>query len=146
MTHKELVEIGAEYMRKGGKLWTCPIVFTELVTSAFETPDVIGFYSGGSTLIEVKCSRSDFKKDKQKIFRKRPELGMGSYRFYLCEAGLIAPNEIPDRWGLLNVLTSEKVELVVKPSPQERNIRNEQMLMYSALRRLNDKDLLSEVL
>jgi len=52
MTHKELVEIGKKW------LWgKCDIAVTELATWVSETPDVIGWKGGASTLIECKANR-----------------------------------------------------------------------------------------
>ena len=85
-THSELVEIAYKWVLKNAH---CGVAFKELVTTAMETPDVIGF--GGhrySVLIECKASRADFLKDKKKPFRANPEIGMGKLRYYCCPKGL----------------------------------------------------------
>ena len=66
-----------------------------------EHPDVIGFSSDSryTTVIEVKTSRSDFLKDSKKSHRVN--IGMGDLRYYCCPEGLITPDELPWRWGLL---------------------------------------------
>ena len=66
-------------------------------------PDVIGFYYEDSYLIEVKDSRADFLKDAEKPHRADPTQGMGKYRWYACPKGLIAPEEVPEGWGLLYI-------------------------------------------
>jgi len=72
MTHKELVEIGN---------WSrCDIVVTELATWVSETPDVIGWKGGASTLIECKTNRQDFLRDKHKGARRMSKYAMGNYR------------------------------------------------------------------
>ena len=80
-------------------------------------------------------------------------MGMGKYRYFLCEKDLIKPSELPDRWGLLYVNDKGKVRQKVGPKGNvwsmnqpyifaERNIQNEMALMYSALRRLNLRGVL----
>ncbi|SUB81987.1 Uncharacterised protein [Pragia fontium] len=71
--------------------------------SSGELPDALGFRNGVSCLIEVKCSRSDFQADKKKHFRIKPELGLGDWRFYMCEPGIITVDDLPVGWGLLHV-------------------------------------------
>lgn len=144
MTHAEGVEIGYKWALKNGH---CGVAFKELNTATpnGEYPDVIGFASGGfSLLIEVKVSRSDFLADKNKMFRKNPELGMGSRRYYLCPKGLIKVEELPDDWGLIEV-ENGKARLSHNPYGGNmymhsvtlpKNIKAEHCLMYSALRRL----------
>ena len=54
MTHSDLVEIGYKWLMS-----RCGVVFKELMaaTGTSEIPDVIGFTSGESFLIECKTSR-----------------------------------------------------------------------------------------
>lgn len=148
MTHAELVKIAEEWLTK-----KCGVVLVELVTAAYETPDAIGFRSHESILVECKASRPDFLSDRDKIFRKNPHMGMGKYRYFLCEKGLINPNELPDKWGLLYVNDKRQVRQKVGPKGniwsinknfifEERNIQNEMALMYSALRRLSLRGVL----
>lgn len=141
-THKELVEIGYQWLLKNG---SCGIAFKELSTIATEIPDVIGFASGGySALIEVKVSRSDFLADKKKVFRQHPELGMGTQRFYLCPKGVINVKDLPKGWGLIWVDEKGKAKCIHKNylgttdkmRGFKKNVKAEQTLMYSALRRL----------
>lgn len=94
--HKRLTLMGAAWFRKNG----FGVIATELTCfGSREQPDVIGFRSSCSAIIEVKVSRSDFFAD-----RKKPERsvgGLGLYRFYLCPEGMITPDELPPKWGLL---------------------------------------------
>ncbi len=117
-THVELVARAARWLRYSCQLRTgyrvsgeprretvrCAVVFCELVTSAPETPDAIGFANGGGTsvLIECKTSRADFHKDKTK-WHRRGACGMGDYRFIIAPDGLLTPAEMADDWGLLSV-------------------------------------------
>lgn len=56
-----------------------------------------------TVLVEVKVSRSDFFADQRKAFRISPETGMGNYRYYMAPEGLIRVEELPDKWGLIEV-------------------------------------------
>ena len=52
---------------------------------------------------EVKVSIEDFKRDKNKIFREKPECGMGSYRYFLVPEELVmryCRNYRMGGWGL----------------------------------------------
>lgn len=97
VTHSELVEFAALYLRR-----SCNIVITEMASGAVEEPDAIGFNSSNSILVECKASRSDFLSDKRKPYR-HGESGMGTQRYYCCPRGLIKRDELPERWGLLEV-------------------------------------------
>jgi len=83
MTHDEGCEIAYKWLLNTRN---CGFAFKELTAATLygEIPDAIGFRGWGeSILIEVKTSRADFLKDKNKRFRKEPEKGMGTYRFYI---------------------------------------------------------------
>ncbi|MHC8347737.1 hypothetical protein [Pseudomonas sp. RT6P73] len=107
--HNKLTKLGASWFRKNG----FGVVTTELTSArSREQPDVIAFRSSCSAMIEVKVSRSDFFAD-----RKKPEReagGVGIYRFYLCPDGLIKPEELPPRWGLLYA-KGRTIVAIVKP-------------------------------
>ena len=82
-----------------------------------EIPDAIGWrpyaHNGcGSTLVEVKVSRSDFLSDAKKQHRASHENGMGVYRYYMAPVGLIAVEELPHRWGLIEVTERGHVKVL----------------------------------
>lgn len=150
MTHKQLVDIGYRWVLKCGG---ATVAFRELHSMAREIPDVIGFNSWESVLIECKASRADFLQDKKKPHRDK---GMGNWRFYCCPKGLIRPDELPEKWGLIYV-TGGRARVVVDcrveklPHPYEdgqtmlrRAEKNrfdcdqweERAVMFTALRRL----------
>lgn len=107
--HGSLVAMGARWLKRNG----FPVVATELkCIGSREQPDVIGFRSSCSAVIEVKVSRSDFFSDKKKP--ERVEGGLGIYRFYLCPVGLVQPDELPEGWGLLEA-NSRTVKAVLAP-------------------------------
>lgn len=146
MTHKELVMISYKWLLKNG---SCGVAFYELYSSASEIPDVIGFGSFRSVVIECKVTRGDFLKDHKKQHREK---GMGMYRFYSCPAGLIKQSELPDKWGLIYVNQKGKATCIYNPEKDqgdylgggnwekdnrfERDLLTEQAIMYTALRRL----------
>ena len=144
--HKELVDRAERWLLK---TCGCGFVLSELVSNNEEIPDAIGFRDGFSVLIECKTSRSDFMADKRKRFRVDPSQGMGAFRFYLCPEGVIHPEDLPERWGLLWLTSKGKVKRISGPRGNawryagkeyyflERNRDAEIRLMCSALRRLH---------
>jgi len=153
LTHKDLVEIGYRWC-----LSRCGFAFKELVTLNpwGEVPDVIGFNTMGSFLLEAKTSRNDFLADRAKPFRRMPEHGVGDWRFMICPKGLISVEELSVGWGLIEVESLHK-RPVVTHNPfgkgniycnWHRNIKSnkaEIALMYSALRRLHELKLIDNI-
>lgn len=143
MTHKELVLRAERWLKNQG----CGVVFRDdfrAITHNGEQPDAIGWRDGISIVVECKASRSDFLCDKNKRFRKDHALGMGDWRFFMCEPGIIKPDDLPAGWGLLyahakkieNVLATPKGNCNWWQMPFEGNKRCETQMMYSALRRM----------
>lgn len=144
MTHSELVKIAERWLVSSRG---CGAVLTELVTLYPEIPDAIGFRDGTSTLIECKASRADFLADAKKVFRRNTWMGMGTFRFYLCPAGIITPEDLPPKWGLIWVNEKGKARMQVGPKGncwsdrhqefffEEKNVQAEQAILVSAVRR-----------
>jgi hypothetical protein len=130
--HKALVSAAAEWAKK-----RYPVVLTEVVSCARETPDVMGFKSDQSVLIECKASRSDFHRDKHKVVRMMPENGMGRVRYYCAPTGLLKADDMPNGWGLLGV-NNGKARVIHKPAGHYLpcNARDEVTLLVSVLRRV----------
>lgn len=140
-THRELCYKAARYLKNKSLLpfHKCQYVFCELERYG-ESPDALGFASGsGTQLIEVKISRSDFLSDKNKRWRKKPEIGLGSYRSYLCPEGLINEKDLPDNWGLLWVNENGDITEVVKAIKQPCNHNLELHVLMNIMRRENVK-------
>lgn len=99
-THNELCKQGKRWLEKtiGARLAISEMV---CLNKFGEIPDVIGWKSGYSILIECKTSKSDFRADFKKTFRQIPEQGMGTFRIYLCPDNIIKPEDLPVGWGLL---------------------------------------------
>lgn len=151
-THAELVKQGERWLRSAGNpsLMTlrtsshlqparCGVVLCELTSRACETPDVIGWREGFSVLLEIKTSRSDYYRDRAKGFRAHPERGMGNYRFFLAQKGLLDGDNLPDNWGLLEVV-GRSVKVVRPAVYQKCDYRNERLILTSALRRSQQRD------
>ena len=149
LTHKKLCQIGAIWL-KNSAIKKCPVVFIELKALIPEIPDVIGFNSGCSVLLEAKKSHSDFIRDRKKFMRQHPKYGVGNYRLYICKENLISKDELPDKWGLLYVTKDGVVRVIKTPfkGNMGRGLRfdaskeYERQIMYSALRRVFGKETL----
>lgn len=146
LTHSELVDRAERWLKN---TMGCGVVLKELTSYCSETPDAIGFQSGHSILVECKASRADFHAGKKKLFRQFPEQGMGNYRYYMCEPGIINSDDLPEKWGLLHVKGKRVIQVVNALNPKGGNIaqgdnrfrsewliREERKLLYSALRRV----------
>lgn len=110
-SHKELCAMAAAWLQRPSSRNGpgCTISISE--TANFindEIPDAIGwrvnkYLGGGSVLVEVKTTRSDFLVDAKKPHRLNPEQGMGKFRYYMAPEGLLKIDELPEKWGLLEV-------------------------------------------
>lgn len=135
MTHAELVARAVEWLRS----YRCGVVLSEQACISGEMPDAIGWKRAcHSVLVECKVSRADFLADRSKPFRQKPEMGVGSERFYLAPASVIRAEELPAGWGLLQ-WRSRRVELA---RPSKKNLRSdegfrcEMNLLLASLRRV----------
>ncbi len=100
-----------------------------------EIPDVIGWKNDGtSTVVECKISLADFLRDKKKMFRRCMSLGMGDYRIYFCQAGLIHVDDVHESWGLWWLYPSGRILAKKKPKRMEPNKFEELKLTLWALR------------
>ena len=141
MSHNELVLRAKRWLKAIG----CRVVISEMASEAGETPDAIGWRYGESILVECKTSRKDFFFDMKKVWR-RNGYGMGGWRFYMCEPDLIMPEDVPVGWGL--IYTGRPIKIVVGPKgncswgrpPFKSNLRRENLLLVSALSRINKKN------
>ena len=83
MTHSSLVALGVRWLSRQSST-----VFYEFAASAKENPDIIGWSTGFSTLIECKATRSDFLGDSKKVVRRTPRRGMGQEDIIFAQPGL----------------------------------------------------------
>jgi hypothetical protein len=135
MTHAQMVERAVRWLRS----YRCGVVLSEQACVSGEMPDAIGWKRAShSVLVECKVTRADFLADRDKPFRRKPEQGVGSERFYLTPPGLIKPVELPASWGLLE-LRRGRIEMV---QPSAKNLRTaagfryEMNLLLASLRRV----------
>lgn len=146
LTHSEMCRIARQFLQREG----FKVVFDDRFrarTQYGELPDAIGFRNNASCLIEVKCSRADLLADRKKRFRIEPEKGMGDWRFYLSEPGVVEVSDLADGWGLLHVVGGQVIKIHnwkgntmwsrSEKKPFKANKQAECDYMYSALRRLD---------
>jgi hypothetical protein len=135
VTHAKLVSLAVGWLRR----YRCGVVLSEQACISGEMPDAIGWKKAcHSVLVESKMSRGDFLADRDKPFRQKSDLGVGSERYYLAPRGLIRIEELPAGWGLLEV-SGREIERV---KPSAKNLRsavgfqNEMNLLLASLRRV----------
>lgn len=123
MEHASLCAIAAQWLKRSTQQcgMGCQVSFIEPRISFMrgESPDAIGYRvsgmtNGGSTIVECKTSRSDFLADRKKPHRQSG--GMGKWRYFMCPEGLISPEEIPEKWGLLHVGARNRVTPLAGPA------------------------------
>ena len=136
-THRQLEEVGAKWLSKSGYWWSCKRIAIEPTSPGSEHPDVIGFAYGVTHVIECKTTRDDFLRDFRKKWRQEGEKPMGSYRWWLCEEGLITQDDITeDVDGLLWITTGGAIQVIkyaTRRSEEERNISGELCVLYTLL-------------
>jgi hypothetical protein len=135
MTHDKLVMRAVAWLRSYG----CGVVLSEQSCVSGETPDAIGWKRAShSVIVECKVSRADFLADREKPFRRKPEIGMGCERYYLAPPALLTPDELPAGWGLLE-LRGREVQRVFPAQEKMRSARGfryEMNLLLASLRRV----------
>lgn len=139
ITHDDLVRLGAKWLNKSAPnvFYKCQYVCTELVCAGTnEIPDIVGIRPTGNILIEVKISRSDFKKDFMKKSRRSSDLQIGKKRLYLAPKGLINIEELPISWGLLE-WNGETIEITKHSDDFQEDKTAINFIYYSILRRTN---------
>lgn len=138
ISHDELSVISAKWLKKHTQnilIPNCATIAIDMKTIEQEKPDVIGWSSFCSVMIEVKVGRCDFLKDFKKEFRKLRERGVGEYRYYCCPTGLINENELPENWGLLYLNNKNKIEIIKVAKIQKSNLIAERNMLISLIRR-----------
>ena len=130
MTHDQLVHRAIKWLWDRG----CSVVISEMTSGTSETPDVIGFTSTYSVIIECKVSYSDFLKDRHKPYFRCREF-MGDKRYYLTPPKTVQQDKIPAGWGLLEV-TDCYVKKTLEAAYKQANKQAECIMLMSALRRL----------
>lgn len=152
MTHADLVCQAERWLRNGFKVLPsyqqnpskhrCGVVLSKACIVTNEQPDAIGWFLCGrrSCLVECKTSRADFLADGRKPFRLHSSLGMGQFRYYMAPPGIIRVDEVPDKWGLVEVNNGRCYVALIAQEFQEFAWREEKVLMWSALKRTQEKE------
>lgn len=146
-THAQLVALACKWVKytnaRGGH--GCSIAVPEPRGGwTGEAPDVIGYrFSGswdqGTVVVECKTSRADFLANRAKPHRAGG--GMGNWRYFLAPEGLIAVQELPQHWGLLEVNGRGHIK-VVRGAFQDRNYqRSQERLKQSCLPSDREREL-----
>jgi hypothetical protein len=135
MTHAQLVALAVRWLRS----YRCGVILSEQACVSGEVPDAIGWKRAcHSVLVECKVSWADFVADRGKIFRNKPETGLGCERFYLVPRGLVRCEQLPGGWGLLEY-HGRKIEMA-RPSAKNlrsaKGQRHEMNLLLASLRRV----------
>jgi hypothetical protein len=136
-THARLVRKAEEWLRR---CYRCGIVLSEQYGVAGEIPDVIGWRANcRSVIIECKVSRGDFLADAQKACRTNAQESLGCERFYLTPPGLIAHEELPQHWGLLEC-DRNGIKVIMRPGRNSlrspAGLMKEMNLLLASLRRV----------
>jgi hypothetical protein len=133
MTHRELVDVAGRWLRNTRH---CGVVLLERGASGgCEIPDAIGWVDGHAIIVEVKTSREDFRRDKDKC-HARAGRSMGGERWYLAPAGVLFVTEIPDGHGFAEWtgrIVRRRIDPVCAPPTVDR-IFEERRLLLSELR------------
>ncbi|MCO6467110.1 MAG: hypothetical protein J5I53_10900 [Bradyrhizobiaceae bacterium] len=140
MTHSEMVR------RARNWLWSLSptperarplVVCTETSSSrSAENPDVFGVGPDGLTyLIECKVSRADFLADRSKSHRSDP-LHLGNYRWFCAPSGIIEPHELPNGWGLVQVVGSKLIERIAAQHATDVDREAELSIMVGVMQRV----------
>lgn len=147
LTHDQLVSLAGRWLSN-----RCGVVLTEYSCwNSHEIADAIGFRPRpyGSILVECKVTRHDFLNDRMKP-RNRPwNHPMGNYRYYLTPQGLLAPEDLPQGWGLLYALEGKKLRVrVVKAADLQTDTEikaSEYDILYSLARRAEIRHLIPKL-
>jgi len=148
VTHAELIERGVDWLkRQRGQLYSSQVILTEFHSFASEIPDIIGFSHHNTVVIECKTSLSDFRADQKKEHRHPlVKSKLGNHRFYLCPANLIAPDLIPEGWGLLYCHPGKITTEIPAPRHDEPEVREEEYLvLYSIARRAEKRGMMPSI-
>lgn len=132
--HADLCDLAVKWLKRPNSQngHGCHVAVSEVKTGwSGEIPDAIGFraagWQDGSVVVEVKVSRADFLADKKKPHRQDGK-GVGNYRYFMCPEGMIQPDELPPKWGLLWVNSRGHVKAVAGPAASAKRGAYEEAL------------------
>ncbi len=138
-THSQLVDLARIWLSR-----RCSVVITEMCGAGREEPDAIGWDWKHSILVECKVSKTDFRADQRKSYRRGKddpdwEVGMGEERYYLAPKGMITPAMLADeRWGILET-DGKKIRKTKDAGRFPVDLKAERSLLLSAVRRIGEQ-------
>jgi len=146
ITHDDLVQRAKKWLENThGNKFACGVVLAEYRCYSPEIPDVIGFNSHRSILIECKVSRADFKADKHKPHRNHIKK-LGNLRYYLTLPNVACPEDIDNGWGLLYPIGKTIKEIKESEYFGDNSIKAaEWAILYSIVRRLERRGHLKDI-
>ncbi|MFY9673002.1 MAG: hypothetical protein WB817_14535 [Terriglobales bacterium] len=119
--------------------YRCGVVLSEQACVSGEMPDAIGWKKAcHSVLVECKVTRADFLVDRAKPWRRQPEIGVGAERYYLAPHGMLAIEDLPAGWGLLEI-RGHGIEITKRSAKNLRSpvgFEYEMNLLLASLRRV----------
>lgn len=137
MTHDQLLIKVSRWLKKHEQnmiVPNCSLVINDLSTAHRSRPDVIGFNSHTSVLLEVKVSRGDFLADREKAVRKDESLEVGELRYFVSPPGIIRVVDLPPGWGLIH-FSNNKFSVEKVSEEFSANLEGERKILLSHIRR-----------
>lgn len=124
---------------------SCGVILPEFKTYNPSIPDVIGFNSRRSIVIECKVSRADFQADRKKGHRHYIKQ-LGNYRYYMVLPHIVSVDDVPEGWGLIYVFAGSSRIVKYAPLHQEPEVKVvEYGLLYSIARRIALRGMLPDI-
>lgn len=113
MTEKSITELIRGYLDRNKFPYQCANAFFNGYEADYWAMD----YNGMVREFEIKISRQDFLKDKDKGKHEKykNDKKAPNYFFYVCPKGLIQKHEIPSNYGLIYVINEFVIELIKSP-------------------------------
>lgn len=119
MTHSELISFAWENILPMFGYPNGMGTFESNMCQTIEKPDIIwiGDKVDECVVIECKASRQDFLKDCKKPFRVFPDKGMGKYRVYVVNEGVVNyASELPEGWMCFIVIDKDTFTELASPT------------------------------
>lgn len=161
-THQQLCDLAVVWLKRpiGRDGPGCTVAVSEVrAIWNGQIPDALGlrpvYTDEASVLVEVKVSLADFRADRLKPHHADGQ-GMGTYRYFFAPEGVIPVDELPARWGLVEVTPQGRIavrcgHVLCKRSDQSvwrhaRAVENEWVLLSRVLERVGDVEVLHKEL
>lgn len=132
LSHSDLIDRGLEFVKANYDDYAqC---YRDLDPQYGERPDGLVLLASGIVhIVEAKTALADFRADKKKRSRSEPARGVGDFRWYVAEAGVIPRDELPHGWGLILADEDGRSFMDVEPKVMYQNTRQVFRLLHIAL-------------